>query len=410
MPIDQVLNFEDTEKAFAYKSDSQLKKAKFLFSVMQFSPLVKIGSRLTPWAIKTGLPVKGIIKHTLFEQFVGGESLEDTASVLNMLDSFKVKVILDYGVEGGEYGDAKYDIETETFIKVLAFSATRKNIPFISIKVTGLSSKSLLEKLNVTINKPTSDKLENLIPSEIKKLKDEDQKAWDNIIKRTEKICSAAANLGVGVMIDAEESWIQDPIDQIAILMMEKFNKEKVVVYNTIQLYRSDRLQFLRDSYAHAKMNNYYVGLKLVRGAYMEKERERAEKAGYPSPIQLDKFRTDEDYNEAIQLAFEKIDTCSVIIASHNENSNLLAANLAHKTGIALNHNHLHFSQLYGMSDNLTFNLADAGFNVSKYLPFGPVEEVIPYLMRRAQENSSVSGQTSRELQLIYKEYKRRGI
>ncbi len=175
-------------------------------------------------------------------------------------------------------------------------------------------------------------------------------------------------------------------------------------------MYRSDRLQFLRDSYAHAKMNNYYVGLKLVRGAYMEKERERAEKAGYPSPIQLDKFRTDEDYNEAIQLAFEKIDTCSVIIASHNENSNLLAANLAHKTGIALNHNHLHFSQLYGMSDNLTFNLADAGFNVSKYLPFGPVEEVIPYLMRRAQENSSVSGQTSRELQLIYKEYKRRGI
>jgi proline dehydrogenase len=410
MPIDQVLNFEDTEKAFAYKSDSQLKKAKFLFSAMQFSPLVKIGSRLTPWAIKTGLPVKGIIKHTLFEQFVGGESLEDTAAVLNMLDGFKVQVILDYGVEGGEYGDVKYDLETETFIKVLAFSATRKNIPFISIKVTGLSSKSLLEKLNVTIGKTTSDKIENIIPSEIKKLREEDQKAWDNLIKRTEKICSTAANLGVGVMIDAEESWIQDPIDHVAMLMMEKFNKEKVVVYNTIQLYRSDRLQFLRDSYAHAEIKNYHVGLKLVRGAYMEKERERAEKSGYPSPIQLDKFSTDKDYNEAILLAFEKIDTCSVIIASHNESSNLLAANLAQKTGITLNHNHLHFSQLYGMSDNLTFNLADAGFNVSKYLPFGPVEEVIPYLMRRAQENSSVSGQTSRELQLINKEYKRRGI
>ncbi len=410
MPIDQVLNFEDTEKAFAYKSDSQLKKAKFLFSVMQFSPLVKIGSRLTPWAIKTGLPVKGIIKHTLFEQFVGGESLKDTASVLNMLDSFKVKVILDYGVEGGEYGDAKYDIETETFIKVLAFSATRKNIPFISIKVTGLSSKSLLEKLNVSIGKPTSDKIENLIPTEIKKLTDEDQKAWDNLLKRTEKICRNAANLGVGVMIDAEESWIQDPIDYIAFLMMEKFNKEKIVVYNTIQLYRSDRLQFLSDSYAHAEMNNYHVGLKLVRGAYMEKERERAEKAVYPSPIQLDKSSTDKDYNEAIQLGFEKIDTCSVIIASHNEFSNLFAADLAQKKGIALNHKHLHFSQLYGMSDNLTFNLADAGFNVSKYLPFGPLEEVIPYLMRRAQENSSVSGQTSRELQLINKEYKRRGI
>jgi len=410
MPKDQVLNFEDTEKAFAYKSDSQLKKAKFLFSAMQFSPLVKIGSRLTPWAIKIGLPVKGIIKHTLFEQFVGGESLEDTAAVLNMLDNFRVQVILDYGVEGGEYGDSKYDIETEIFIKVLAFSATRKNIPFISIKVTGLSSKSLLEKLNVTIGKPTSDKIENLIPSEIKKLGEENLKAWENLVKRTEKICSTAASLGVGVMIDAEESWIQDPIDYIAFLMMEKFNKEKVVVYNTIQLYRSDRLQFLSDSYAHAEMNNYHVGLKLVRGAYMEKERERAEKAGYPSPIQLDKSSTDKDYNEAIQLGFEKIDTCSVIIASHNEFSNLFAADLAQKKGIALNHKHLHFSQLYGMSDNLTFNLADAGFNVSKYLPFGPLEEVIPYLMRRAQENSSVSGQTSRELQLIYKEYKRRGI
>lgn len=410
MPIDQVLNFEDTEKAFAYKSDSQLKKAKFLFSAMQFSPLVKIGSRLTPWAIKTGLPVKGIIKYTLFEQFVGGESLEDTASVLSMLDGFKVQVILDYGVEGGEHGDAKYDIETETFIKVLSFSATRKNIPFISIKVTGLSSKSLLEKLNVSIGKPSSDKIENLIPTAIKKLTVEDQKSWDNLIKRTEKICSTAANLGVGVMIDAEESWIQDPIDYIAQLMMEKFNKEKVVVFNTIQLYRSDRLQFLKDSYTHAEKKTYHAGFKLVRGAYMEKERERAEKAGYPSPIQLDKSKTDKDYNEAIALAIEKIHTCSVIIASHNENSNLLAANLAQKTGIAHNHNHLHFSQLYGMSDNLTFNLADAGFNVSKYLPFGPVEEVIPYLMRRAQENSSVSGQTSRELQLIYKEYKRRGI
>lgn len=410
MPIHQVLNFEDTEKAFAYKSDSQLKKAKFLFSAMQFSPLVKIGSRLTPWAIKIGLPVKGIIKHSLFEQFVGGESLEDSSAVLNMLDGFKVQVILDYGVEGGEHGDAKYDLETETFIKVLAFSATRKNIPFISIKVTGLSSKSLLEKLNVSIGKPSSNNIENLIPTSIKKLADEDQKAWDNLIKRTEKICSTAAKLGVGVMIDAEESWIQDPIDYIAYLMMEKFNKEKVVVYNTIQLYRSDRLQFLRVSYAHAEKNTYHAGFKLVRGAYMEKERERAEKWGYPSPIQLDKFRTDKDYNEAIALAFEKIHTCSLIVASHNENSNLLAANLALKTGIAHNHNHLHFSQLYGMSDNLTFNLADAGFNVSKYLPFGPVEEVIPYLMRRAQENSSVSGQTSRELQLIHKEYKRRGI
>ena len=211
-------------------------------------------------------------------------------------------------------------------------------------------------------------------------------------------------------MIDAEESWIQDPIDYISYLMMEKFNKEKVVVYNTIQLYRSDRLSFLKSSYIHAENNGYLPGFKLVRGAYMEKERKRAADLDYPSPIQMNKSGSDTDYNQAISLAFEKIKTASVIVASHNEKSSLLAADLASKANISKNHPHLHFSQLYGMSDNLTFNLADAGFNVSKYLPFGPLDEVIPYLMRRAQENSSVSGQTSRELQLLNKECKRRGI
>jgi proline dehydrogenase len=410
MPNDPVLNFEDTEKAFAYKTDGQLKKARFLFSAMQFAPLVKFGAIATPWAIKSGLPIKGIIKNTLFEQFVGGESLENTAAVLKMLEGFKVDVILDYGVEGGEHNDEKYDLETETFIKVLTFSATRKNIPFISIKVTGLSSKSLLEKLNVTIGKQTSGNLEDLLPAAIANLTSEDQIAWTKLIIRTEKICTEAATLGVGVMIDAEESWIQDSIDYISNLMMEKFNKEKVVVYNTIQLYRSDRLAFLKNAYSQADKFNYQLGVKLVRGAYMEKERDRATKMGYVSPIQINKEKSDNDYNEAIHLAMQNIEKASVIVASHNEKSNLLAADLSKKVQIKNDHTHLHFSQLYGMSDNLTFNLADAGFNVSKYLPFGPVEEVIPYLMRRAQENSSVSGQTSRELQLINKECKRRGI
>lgn len=410
MSIDPGLNFDNTEKAFAYKSDRQLKKARFLFSAMQFAPLVKMGTVLTPWAIKSGLPVKRIIKNTLFEQFVGGESLENTDAVLNMLDGFKVQVILDYGVEGGEHSDEKYDEEVNTFMKVLSFSATRKNIPFISIKVTGLSSSLLLEKLNVTIGKPSSEKLEIALPKAIAALNEDDQNSWNRLLNRTEKICNHASSLGVGVMIDAEESWIQDPIDYITYLMMEKFNKEKVVVYNTIQLYRSDRLSFLKSSYVHAESNGYLPGLKLVRGAYMEKERKRAAELGYPSPIQLDKSATDTDYNQALSIAFEKINTASVIVASHNEKSSLIAAELALKANIATNHPHLHFSQLYGMSDNLTFNLADAGFNVSKYLPFGPVDEVIPYLMRRAQENSSVSGQTSRELHLLNKECKRRGI
>ena len=410
MSTDPGLNFDNTEKAFAYKSDRQLKKARFLFSAMQFAPLVKIGTVLTPWAIKSGLPVKGIIKNTLFEQFVGGESLENTDAVLNMLDGFNVQVILDYGVEGGEHSDEKYDEEVNTFMKVLSFSATRKNIPFISIKVTGLSSTLLLEKLNVSIGRTSSDRLETALPIAIAALNQDDQNSWNRLLIRTEKICSHASTLGVGVMIDAEESWIQDPIDYISYLMMEKFNKEKIVVYNTIQLYRSDRLSFLKSSYDHAESNGYLPGLKLVRGAYMEKERKRAAELGYPSPIQINKSATDTDYNQALSIAFENINSGSVIVASHNEKSSLLAANLASKANISTNHPHLHFSQLYGMSDNLTFNLADAGFNVSKYLPFGRLDEVIPYLMRRAQENSSVSGQTSRELQLLNKECSRRGI
>jgi proline dehydrogenase len=410
MSIEPVVNFDNTEKAFAYKTDGQLKKARFLFSAMQFTPLVKLGTVITPWAIKSGLPIKGIIKNTLFEQFVGGESLEKTDGVLDMLNNFNVDVILDYGVEGGEHNDEKYDQEVNTFIKVLSFSASRKNIPFISIKVTGLASSLLLEKLNVTIGKTPSTSLANDVEISLAELSQSDQASWSKLIQRTDAICSHAATLGVGVMIDAEESWIQDPIDYIAQLMMAKYNKEKVVVYNTIQLYRSDRLDFLRKSYQHAIYHTYKPGFKLVRGAYMEKERKRAVEIGYPSPIQKDKDATDHDYNLALRLAFENIKNGSLIVASHNEKSSLLATELASAAGLTTKHPNLHFSQLYGMSDNLTFNLADAHFNVSKYLPFGPVDEVIPYLMRRAQENSSVSGQTGRELQLLKKECQRRGI
>lgn len=411
MPNNMIeLNFENTEKAFAYKKNKELKKARFLFSMMSFSPLVKIGASITPFLIKSGLPIKKIIKNTLFEQFVGGESLIKTAEVCDKLNQYQVQVILDYGIEGGEYDDLKYDQATDEFIRVIEYSSTRKNIPFISIKITGLVSFSLLEKLNITIGKNDNQNIFFNFDEAINTLSTKELADWQKLISRMHRICKKANELGVGVMIDAEESWIQDPIDHIAVMMMKEYNRQKAVVYNTIQLYRSDRLKFLIKSGDHAESNNYVLGLKLVRGAYMEKEAKRAQKLNYSSPIQKTKEATDKDYNEAVDFCISRITKIATILASHNENSNLLAAKLMNAKGISPNHTHLHFSQLYGMSDNLTFNLADAGFSVSKYLPFGPVEEVIPYLMRRAQENSSISGQTTRELDLINAECKRRGI
>jgi len=404
------INFNNTEKAFAYKTDRDLKRARFLFSVMQFAPLVKLGTQITPWAIKSGLPVKGIIKNTLFKQFVGGETLEETVGVADMLEKFNVQVILDYGVEGGEGDEDKYQAEANYFIKVIQFAATRKNIPFISIKITGLVSSLLLEKLDTTLSANSVEPLVTRFTSKLEQLSQEEKGQWEQLIARTVRLCQAASYAGIGIMIDAEESWIQDAIDVVATQMMAQFNLGKVVVYNTIQLYRSDRLSYLSEALQEAEQAGYLAGLKLVRGAYMEKERARAMELGYPSPIQPSKESTDMDYDAAVTICMTKIELVSIIIASHNEKSNLLAANESRSKHLSAKHPHLHFSQLYGMSDNLTFNLADAGYNVSKYLPFGPVHEVIPYLMRRAQENSSISGQTGRELELIKREFARRKI
>jgi proline dehydrogenase len=398
------LNFNDTQKAFAYKNDRQLKKANWLFGLMQFGWLVKIGTRLTPWAIRMGLPIKGLIKQTIFEQFVGGESLVETAPVVKLMSNFKVDIILDYGVEGGEYDEAKYNREAEQFIRVIEFASSKTNIPFISIKITGLVSSMLLNKLS--ISNPGNGKYPEDVEMKLASLSESETAAWQNLISRMHNICRMAEKSSIGVMIDAEESWLQDPIDYVADLMMAHYNQTKFIVFNTIQLYRTDRLDFLKSSIAAAMQKGYLPGMKLVRGAYMEKERKRAEEMGYPSPIQVDKSNTDKDYNEAIMFCQSLDYPISIIIASHNEESTLLAAekNLFDKNP----KQEIHFSQLYGMSDNLTFNLSDHGFRVSKYLPFGPVNEVIPYLMRRAQENSSVSGQTGRELFLIRQELGRR--
>jgi len=390
------ISFENTENAFAYKSDKELKQSRFLFKTMDYPLFVPIGTRLTPLLMKTGLPVDGLIRKTIYKQFVGGESLEDTAMVVEMLSHYGVHVILDYGVEGKE-GEANFEHAKDQFIQVIEYAATQHNIPFISVKLTGMARFSLLQTLN------EAPRLRSGIHDH-----EAEMKEWNAVRARLKAICSVAASKDIGVLIDAEESWIQDPVDRLTMEMMELFNKEKAIVYNTVQLYRLDRVNFLKLSHKIAREHGFILGMKLVRGAYMEKERERAMLKSYASPIQSDKESTDRDFNAALEYCVHNISEIAVIIASHNEQSNLYGIELLEKNGLPLNHPNVHFSQLFGMSDNITFNLAKAGCNVSKYLPFGPIREVIPYLMRRAQENSSINGQTGRELSLIRQELKRR--
>ena len=392
----------------------ELKRARFLFSSMGKPWLVKIGTRVTPWAIKAGLPIRGIIRKTIFAQFVGGETLEETTKVANKLGEYHVQVILDYGVEGGDDGEQGFDHSTEEFIRVISYAATQPNtvpagrqIPFMSIKVTGFARFGLLEKLDTMMHNGEGTLMKRYLKA-IDLLPADEREEWHRVRHRMMRICDTAGNKKVGVLVDAEESWIQDPVDALTILMMDAFNKERCVVYNTIQHYRHDRFQFLKDCHKAAEERKFILGAKLVRGAYMEKERKRAEEKNYPSPIQPDKEACDRDYNAGVEFCIEHLDRIALIVASHNEYSNLLATELLQKKGLALNHTHVHFSQLYGMSDNITFNLAHAGCSVSKYLPFGPIKDVIPYLMRRAQENTSVKGQTGRELALIKKELERR--
>jgi proline dehydrogenase len=403
------VSFENTENAFEYKSDAELKRAALLFSSMGYSTLVKLGTRLTPWMIRSGLPVKGLIRNTIFSQFVGGETLAETAAVARKLGEYHVQVILDYGVEGGDEGEGGFDHACGEFIRVISYAATQPNIPFMSVKVTGIARFGLLEKLDQLMGSDTGSLMKRYVRA-LETLTSAEKEEWQRVSRRMEQICREASMKKIGVLIDAEETWIQDPVDVLTILMMEQFNKESVVVYNTIQLYRSDRLIFLKDSFEAAEQRDFILGAKLVRGAYMEKERKRALEKGYPSPIQPDKAFTDRDYNAAVEFGIAHLDRIALIVASHNESSNLLAVQLLQQKGLDAHHPHIHFSQLYGMSDNITFNLAKAGCSVSKYLPFGPIRDVIPYLMRRAQENSSMSGQTGRELGLIRKELKRRGI
>jgi proline dehydrogenase len=405
--MDQPVSFENTENAFAYKSDAELKKARFLFQSMGNAFLVKWGTRLTPWAIRWKLPIRGLIRKTIFSQFVGGETLEQTAPVARKLAAWHVQAILDYGVEGGNEGEAGFDQACDEFIRVIHYAASQPNIPFISIKVTGFARFELLEKLDRSLDL-SSGSLMKRYNAALAGFTETESEEWDRVCIRMQRICEEASAKNIGVLVDAEETWIQDPVDVLSIQMMADFNTEKVTVYNTVQLYRHDRLNFLKDMLEAAILKNFVLGVKLVRGAYMEKERARAQEKNYISPIQPDKEATDRDYNASVAFCIDNIDHIASIVASHNDYSNLHAIELLNTKNLPLSHPHIHFSQLYGMSDHITFNLAKAGCSVSKYLPFGPIEDVIPYLMRRAEENSSLSGQTGRELALIKKELDRR--
>ncbi|MFI5135390.1 MAG: proline dehydrogenase family protein [Chitinophagales bacterium] len=388
--VNTAISFENTENAFSYKSSRELKKADFLFSLINYNWLTKIGTALTPWAFKMQLPIKGLVRGTIFAQFCGGETLDECAVTTEKLYKHHVETILDYGVEAKET-DEEFEKTTTEISKAIQFAGKNHHVPFTSIKITGICAMGLLEKLHAK-----------------QQLTSQEQSAWEKTKERFYRLCKVASENKVGLMVDAEETWIQNPINDLANGMMKEFNREKVAVLNTFQFYRTDQLQYLKESFEMAKSGNFLLGAKLVRGAYMEKERRRAAERGEVCLIQNDKISTDRDYDAAVEFCIDNLDRICVCIASHNEKSNFLGADLAMKKGIPSGHPHLQFSQLLGMSDNITFNLAHAGYNVTKYVPFGPVKDVVPYLMRRAQENTAVGGMSSRELMLIRKELKRR--
>ena len=386
------LDFQDTETAFADRSDAELIERRRLFRVMNSPVLNAFSTRAATLALSLGLPVKGLIKSTVFELFCGGETIEECEPAIQRLARSNIGTILDYSVEGKSTEDA-FEATKDEILRTIRRANDDPHIPFAVFKVTGIAPLGTLEKLS---NK--------------KKLDAKGQAKCERIHTRVNEICELAHSLGQPVFIDAEDSWIQNAIDGLAAEMMERYNRESVIVYNTVQLYRKGRLQFLKESRRRATEAGYFLGAKLVRGAYMEKEIESAEELGYESPIQDSKKETDADYDAAVEYCLKYIDEVSMVAGTHNETSTQRLAQLMYERRIVPNHHHVHFSQLYGMSDNLSYVLAKNGYNVSKYLPYGPVEDTLPYLIRRAEENSSVAGQVSRELDLLNKEIQRRRL
>jgi proline dehydrogenase len=391
--IQEIVDFTNTEVAFAGKSDADLKKAAWLFKLMNKQWLLNLFSSLGILSVRLKIPfVERITFNTIYKQFCGGRTLLESQPSIQELADYQVQTVLDYGAEAKDT-EEEFNITVNETKRAIHFSATHDSILVVSSKISGLTSNSLLERFQGT-----------------EPLTDEEQYEMENLTKRIDSICHSASQNGISVFFDAEESWVQNTIDYLVNKMMARYNKERAVVFNTFQMYRSDRLQYLMDSFDKAKKEGYILGAKLVRGAYMEKERERAAKMGYPSPIQAKKAATDDAYNAALRFCVDNYDRIACCNASHNAKSAQLMAHLIAQRGLQKDHPHFHFSQLYGMSDHLTFNLAKEGYRASKYVPYGPVKEMLPYLIRRAEENSSVSGDINRELKLISTEMKRRKI
>ena len=386
-----MISFDNTEVAFRGKSKGDLNRAYWLFKVVSSPAMVRFGKWATNVALRLKLPIKAIIKKTIFRQFCGGESIQESLKASKTLASRNVKTILDYSIEG-KTKEEDFDKTVQEIIGTIREGENNKNIPFAVFKVTGICLHDILEKSN--------DGIENLST--------EEKKDFDKLKERVSSICSEAYNRNVPIFIDAEESWIQNTIDRLAYEMSVKFNQKTAVVYNTIQLYRHDRLAFLKSEIARADKENFKLGVKLVRGAYMEKERARAEEQGYPSPIQPNKDAADKDFNASLKVVIERIDRVSFCAGTHNEESSMLLVKLLKEYGVDSSDPRAYFAQLLGMSDHISFNLADNDLMVAKYVPYGPIKEVLPYLIRRADENTSVTGQTGRELSLIMKERKRR--
>lgn len=390
MPVKPKISFENLEVAFASKSDAELKKMYLIFATVNNNLAVNVGTKLANWSFALGLPIKGIMKATMFGHFCGGESIKDCETSVKKLADYGIKTILDYSVEG-KGDEASFEATKNEILRTVERSAGDENIPFAVFKVTGLGDFAIMTKVQ-----------------EKKALTPAEQEAFGRMKKRVDDLCKAAFEAGTKILIDAEESWFQDVIDEMAYEAMSKYNREKCIVYNTYQMYRHDMLERLKKAHAVASEAGYWLGAKLVRGAYMEKERDRAAAKGYQSPIQPSKEASDRDYNAALTFCVENLSNMGLVSGSHNEQSNHLLAELIAEHGYDPQDDRLYFAQLYGMSDNISYNLAKSGYNVVKYVPYGPVEKVMPYLSRRAEENTSVAGQSSREFDLVRREINRR--
>ena len=386
------ISFDDTSIAFSSKTDKELRKSYVLFAVMDKNLIVKLGTIFINAALNLKLPVKNLIKNNLFNHFCGGESIVDSERTIQELSKYHIGTILDYAVEG-EKTEAGFNHTAEEIIRTIHRSASDPDIPFCVFKPTGMTSIELLEKVQLGQDLSESEK-----------------KAFENTRNRWDQVCGTSFEQDVRIFIDSEDSFIQDPIDELTYDLMERYNREKAIVWNTYQMYRVGMLENLEKAITRARAKGYFFGAKLVRGAYMEKERERAEQKGYTDPIQPNKKATDHAYDAALKLCISNNDVVSVCSGSHNERSNYYLTELMAEAGMKNDDERAFFAQLYGMSDHISFNLAKAGYNVIKYVPYGPVEAVVPYLLRRAEENTSISGQSSREFILIKRELKRRKL